>query len=165
MADSFPGFDLNEAPMEHGTGIDLNAPVVENDDDAIPVLENDAPVLEADDADGLDLNAFDLNLPLDEFGAMDFDFVQTNLEQAVEAPVQANNRRNREMSDELRKQVYQALLARNKNGKLGKKDTSIVAECFGVHIEAVQRLVAVCPRLCRVRKLGHTANLPFAVCQ
>ena len=25
--------------------------------------------------------------------------------------------------------------------------------------------VAVCPRLCRVRKLGHTANLPFAVCQ
>ncbi|KAG2612212.1 hypothetical protein PVAP13_4KG101900, partial [Panicum virgatum] len=139
MADSFPGFDLNEPPMEHGTGIDLNAPVVENDDDAIPVLENDAPVLEADD-DCLDLNAFDLNLPLDEFGAMDFDFVQTNLEQAVEAPVQANNRRNREMSDELRKQVYQALLARNKNGKLGKKDTSIVAERFGVHIQAVQLL-------------------------
>ena len=108
MADSFPGFDLNEPPMEHGTGItfsslvhtdgaliwflffshhrffllvgiDLNAPVVENDGDAIPVLENDAPVLEADDDDGLDLNAFDLNLPLDEFGAMDFDFVQTNL--------------------------------------------------------------------------------------
>ena len=44
------------------------------------------------------------------------------------------------MSDELRKQVYQALLARSKNGKLGKKDTSIVAEHFGLHIQAVQRL-------------------------
>jgi hypothetical protein len=44
------------------------------------------------------------------------------------------------MSDELRKQVYQALLARSKNGKLGKKDTSIVADHFGLHIQAVQRL-------------------------
>jgi hypothetical protein len=58
----------------------------------------------------------------------------------VEAPVQANNRRNKEMSDELRKQVYQALLARSKTGKLGKKDTRIVAEHFGLHIQAIQRL-------------------------
>jgi hypothetical protein len=65
-------------------------------------------------------------------------FVQ--VEQVVEAPVQANNQRNKEMSDELRKQVYQALLARSKNGKLGKKDTCIVAEHFGLHIQAVQHL-------------------------
>ena len=62
-----------------------------------------------------------------------------HVEQAVQAPVQAN-RRNLDMSDELRKQVYQALLARSKNGHLGKKDTRIVAEHFGVHIQVVQRL-------------------------
>lgn len=50
------------------------------EDENAPVLEDggDAPVVEDDD-DGLDLNAFDLNLPLDEFGAVDFDFVQNNL--------------------------------------------------------------------------------------
>jgi hypothetical protein len=62
-----------------------------------------------------------------------------HVEQAVQAPVQAN-RRNLDMSDELRKQVYQALLARSKNGHLGKKDTRIVAEHFGVHIQIVQCL-------------------------
>jgi len=36
------------------------------------------PVVE-DVEDGLDQNVFDLNLPLDEFGAVDFDFVQNNL--------------------------------------------------------------------------------------
>jgi hypothetical protein len=41
-----------------------------------PVLEDgdDAPVVEDGDA-----HMFDLNLPLDEFGAVDFDFVQNNL--------------------------------------------------------------------------------------
>ena len=44
------------------------------------------------------------------------------------------------MTEHLRKQVYQSLLARSNNGKLGKKDTTIVAEQFGLHIRAVQRL-------------------------
>jgi hypothetical protein len=57
----------------------------------------------------------------------------------VEAPVQVNRRR-KEMSEETRKQVYQALLARSKNGKLAKKDTRIVATRFGLHIQAVRRL-------------------------
>jgi hypothetical protein len=38
----------------------------------------------------------------------------------VEEP---HGRTKKNMSDELRKQVYQALLARSKNGILGKKDT------------------------------------------
>ena len=44
------------------------------------------------------------------------------------------------MSAHLRKQVYQALLARSNNGKLCKNDTAIVAEQFGLHIRTVQRL-------------------------
>jgi hypothetical protein len=44
------------------------------------------------------------------------------------------------MTKEVRRQVYQALLARSKNATLGKKDTSIVAHQFGVHIRSVQRL-------------------------
>jgi hypothetical protein len=61
------------------------------------------------------------------------------VEHAVEAHVGVNTRR-KEMSDELRKQLYQALLARSKNGKLGKKYTRIVADHFGLHIVTVQRL-------------------------
>ena len=44
------------------------------------------------------------------------------------------------MTEEETMQVYQALLARSKNGTLGKKDTRIVADQFGVHIRSVQRL-------------------------
>lgn len=50
------------------------------------------------------------------------------------------NPRRKEMLEDLRKQVYQALLARIKNGKLGKNDTKIVANHFGLHIRSVQRL-------------------------
>ena len=63
----------------------------------------------------------------------------TEIEHVVEADVQVNQRR-KEMSKDLRKQVYQALLARSKNEKLGKKDTQIVANQFGLHIRSVQRL-------------------------
>jgi hypothetical protein len=42
------------------------------------------------------------------------------------------------MTEEVRKQVYQALLARSR--KLGKKDTRVIADQFGLHIHAVQRL-------------------------
>ncbi|KAL6842938.1 hypothetical protein ACP4OV_027251 [Aristida adscensionis] len=84
-------------------------------------------------------DVFDVNLPVDEFGAVNFDFIENITEHSMEAPVQVNQRR-KDMSDELRKQVYQALLARSKNGKLGKKDTRIVADHFRVHIQAVQRL-------------------------
>ena len=63
----------------------------------------------------------------------------TKIEHVVEADVQVNQRR-KEMSKDLRKQVYQALLARSKNGKLGNKDTQIVADQFGLHIRSVQHL-------------------------
>ena len=63
----------------------------------------------------------------------------TEIEHVVEADVQVNQRR-KEMSKDLRKQVYQALLARSKNGKLGNKDTQIVADQFGLHIRSVQHL-------------------------
>jgi hypothetical protein len=46
----------------------------------------------------------------------------------------------KDMTEDITKQVYQALLARSKNGTLGKKDTRIVADQFGVHIRSVQRL-------------------------
>jgi hypothetical protein len=49
------------------------------------------------------------------------------------APVEANHRRQ-EMTEDVRKQVYQALLARSKNGTLDKKDTRIIADQFGLHI-------------------------------
>jgi hypothetical protein len=44
------------------------------------------------------------------------------------------------MSGELRKQVYQVLLARSNNGTLHKKDTQIVADQFDLHIRTVQRV-------------------------
>ena len=44
------------------------------------------------------------------------------------------------MTDHKCAQVYQALLTRSNNGKLRRKDTSIVAAQFGVHIRSVQRL-------------------------
>jgi hypothetical protein len=61
------------------------------------------------------------------------------IEHVVEANVEVNQQR-KEMSEDLRKQVYQALLARSKNKKLGKKDTQIVVDQFGLHIRSVQRL-------------------------
>ena len=36
--------------------------------------------------------------------------------------------------------MYQALLARSKNGTLGKKDTRNVVDQFGVHIQSAQCL-------------------------
>jgi hypothetical protein len=115
------------------------------------------------------LTGLDLNLPLDEFGAIDFEFLQNHagnysqfvlffcsffqdltinlnvlvfLEHVVQhhAPVEVVQHRRKDMTETVTRQVYQALLARSKNGKLGKKDTRIVAEQFGVHIRSVQRL-------------------------
>lgn len=42
------------------------------------------------------------------------------------------------MTEEVRKQVYQVLLAKSKNGTLGNTDTRIVANQFGLHIRSVQ---------------------------
>jgi hypothetical protein len=61
------------------------------------------------------------------------------LEHAVEAPIEVNHRR-KYMTEDVIRQVYQALLARSKNETLGKKDTRIVVDQFGVHIRLVQRL-------------------------
>ncbi|CAN6353199.1 unnamed protein product, partial [Urochloa humidicola] len=76
---------------------------------------------------------FDLNLPLDEFGAVDMGFVENMTEHAPMA-------RRKDMTEDLRKQVYQALLARSKNGVLHKKDTQIVAGQFDLHLRSVQRI-------------------------
>jgi hypothetical protein len=56
-----------------------------------------------------------------------------------EANVQVHHRR-KEMSEDLRKQVYQALLARSNNGILHKKDTQIIADRFDLHLRTVQRI-------------------------
>ena len=50
------------------------------------------------------------------------------------------NQRKHDYSDHVRQQVYQALLMRSKNGKLGKHDTTIVGDQFGVKIRTVQRI-------------------------
>nr|XP_034586579.1 uncharacterized protein LOC117849092 [Setaria viridis] len=117
MASSFASFDLNVPVVEDDNGnatFDLNEPVLEDVND----------------------NGIDLNLPLDEYGAVNFDFLENIAEHA---PVQGNQRR-KDMPEEVRKQVFQALLTRSKNGGLGKNDTTDVAAQFGLHIRAVQRL-------------------------
>ncbi|XP_066396509.1 uncharacterized protein [Miscanthus floridulus] len=121
MGDPFPAFDLNVR--------------IEQDDDGNLPFNLNEPILE-DHSNGIDLN-----LPLDEFGAVDFDYVQNLSEHA--APIEANHQR-KDMTEDVRKQIYQSLLARSKNGKLGKKDTTIVADQFGVHIRTVQRLWKQC---------------------
>jgi len=50
------------------------------------------------------------------------------------------NQPNHDYSNHVRQQVYQALLMRSKNGKLGKHDTTIVGDQFGVKIRTVQRI-------------------------
>ncbi|CAN6235200.1 unnamed protein product [Urochloa humidicola] len=75
--------DLN-IPLEENdnVGFDLNIPILEdennNEEDENAEDVGDAPIVD-DDNDDLDINSFDLNLPLDEFGVVDFDFVQNNL--------------------------------------------------------------------------------------
>jgi hypothetical protein len=61
------------------------------------------------------------------------------VENVADANVQVNHPR-KEMSEQLRKQVYQALSARSNNGKLYKKDTQIVATQFDLHIRLVQHI-------------------------
>jgi predicted transcriptional regulator len=60
------------------------------------------------------------------------------------------------MTDHVTRQVYQALLARSKNEKLGKKDISIVAAEFGLNIRSVQRLW-------KRGKIQLTHNIPVVV--
>jgi len=61
------------------------------------------------------------------------------LEQDGDAPVPLHQPKN-DYFDRVRQQVYQALLMRSKNGKLGKHDTTIVSNQFGVKIRSVQRI-------------------------
>ncbi|XP_039804904.1 uncharacterized protein LOC120669177 [Panicum virgatum] len=144
--DDDDGFDLNNAVHLEDDGGGGNIPfdpVEHGDDDgnaAFDFNEHD----DDDDNSGFDLNepvhdehanGFDLNLPLDEFGAVDFDYVQ-NLADHADQVVQPKH----DYSDNVRQQVYQALLMRSKNGRLGKHDTTIVSEQFGVKIRTVQRI-------------------------
>jgi len=50
------------------------------------------------------------------------------------------NQPKHDYPNHLRQQVYQALLMRSNNGKLGKHDTTIVGEQFGMKIRTVQRI-------------------------
>ena len=61
------------------------------------------------------------------------------VEDYVDAPVQVNQRR-KEVPEDVRKQVYQALLTRSNSGILHKKDTQIVADQFDLHLRTVQRI-------------------------
>ena len=45
------------------------------------------------------------------------------------------NQLKHDYSNHVRQQVYQALLMRSKNRKLGKNDTTIVGQQFGVRLE------------------------------
>jgi len=58
----------------------------------------------------------------------------------LEQHVDQVNQPKHDYSDHVRQQVYQALLMRSKNGKLGKQDTTIVGAQFGVKIRSVQRI-------------------------
>ncbi|XP_039789527.1 uncharacterized protein LOC120655657 [Panicum virgatum] len=107
---------------------DINVRLEDDGDGNVPLDVN-----EHEDDDG---NAgFDLNLPLDEFGAVDFDYVQNLADHAEQV-----NQLKHDYSNHVRQQVYQALLMRSKNGKLGKNDTTIVGQQFGVKIRTVQRI-------------------------
>jgi len=48
--------------------------------------------------------------------------------------------RKKDMTEEFTKLVFQTLLARSNNGKLGKKDTAEVAEQFGISLRSTQKL-------------------------
>ncbi|KAK8452763.1 hypothetical protein SEVIR_5G163601v4 [Setaria viridis] len=100
---------------------DLNIRLKEDDNDNLTFDLNE-PILESGNDYG-----FDLNLPLDEYGAVDFDYIQNLAEQDVEVPVEVHYRR-KDMTEEVTRQVYQVLLARSKNETLGKKDTRIVVD-------------------------------------
>ena len=75
------------------------------------------------------------------------------IEHVAEANVQVHHRR-KEMSEDLRKQVYQALLARSNNGILHKKDTQIIADRFDLHLRSVQQGGVVLGRHLRLRRDG-----------
>jgi hypothetical protein len=48
--------------------------------------------------------------------------------------------RRKDMTKEIGTLVFQTLLARSKNGKLGKKDTTHAAEQFGISLRSTQKL-------------------------
>jgi hypothetical protein len=48
--------------------------------------------------------------------------------------------KRKDMTKEISTPVFQTLLVRSKNGKLGKKDTTHVAEQFGISLHSTQKL-------------------------
>jgi len=58
----------------------------------------------------------------------------------VEEQVHGVPHRRKEMTEDLRKRVYQTLLGRSNDGILHKKDTAYVAAQFDLHIRTVQRV-------------------------
>jgi len=106
---------------------DLNVRLEDDDDGDIPLDLNEHKVDGGNASFDLSepvhdehVNRFDLNLPVDEFGAVDFDYVQNLADHADQV-----NQRKHDYSDHVRQQVYQALLMRSKNGRLDKHDTKI----------------------------------------
>ncbi|KAG2605669.1 hypothetical protein PVAP13_4NG213741, partial [Panicum virgatum] len=114
---------------------DLNVRLEDDDNHNLP-LDLNEPIVESDTAYG-----FDLNLPLDEFGAIDLYFLQNLPDHAMTLDhADKVNQPKHDYSNHVRQQVYQALLMRSKNGKLGKHDTTIVGDQFVVKIRTVQRI-------------------------
>ncbi|WVZ83329.1 hypothetical protein U9M48_030490 [Paspalum notatum var. saurae] len=121
--------------VEPAGEIDLN---VEVQGDVIPQfdLNMEPPALEY---------AFDLNMepPAGDVIA-DNDNVNDNalhggIEVNVEPPVQARNGW-KDVPNEIRKLIFQTLLARSTNGKLKRHVTKEVSVQFGVGIQCVQRI-------------------------
>ncbi|GJN30045.1 hypothetical protein PR202_gb18319 [Eleusine coracana subsp. coracana] len=109
------GFDLNLEPELHGQ------------DDAVDWT------LEQEEQDDVMDWFFQ---PEEQDDVMDLTLEQ---EQVDETRVQQTSKR-KDMKLEVRKAVYQELLARSKNGRLGKNDTKEVAACFGLGLRSVQVL-------------------------
>ncbi|GJN07513.1 hypothetical protein PR202_ga25350 [Eleusine coracana subsp. coracana] len=154
--DSHGGLDLNLEPhLAAIPGLDLNLPVHESscfDLNFEPLEEENAGdvmdwSLQPQEEEDLD-DVMDWSLQPQEEEDHD-DVMGWTLEQEEEdvmdltleeeTPMQRTGRR-KDMTLEVRRQVYQTLLARSKNGKLGKYDTTEVATQFDVHIQSVQIL-------------------------
>ncbi|KAG2550704.1 hypothetical protein PVAP13_9KG298500 [Panicum virgatum] len=128
MCDLAGGFNLNvrlEEDDNNNAAFDLNQPIDDNNDvDEVHLDEPD------DDVGGVD--------EVDHDG-VDDDGVYEDDNDYVDAPVQVNQRR-KEVPEDVRKQVYQALLTRSNSGILHKKYTQIVADQFDLHLRTVQRI-------------------------
>lgn len=91
-----------------------------------------------EDGDVLDftLEETTIHTPISNIFSIDLNVLPTIDDDAMDL----STRRRRDITEEQSKQIYQTLLAKSMNGKLGKNVTKEVAAQFGVHVRTVQRL-------------------------